>query len=99
MNKNIDINKLRLLVNGEFLEGWDAALIEIGMEQLCRAFVLSVTNELPGNQEFLKLRPGQKVELFIGPDKVCTGFITSTPKNMMPKMSIFRFKVNPVRWI
>lgn len=78
-NDKFEINRVRLLVDGEFLEGWEAALIEIGMEQLCRAFVLSVTNELPGKQEFLKLHPGQKVELFIGPDKVCTGFITSIP--------------------
>ena len=79
MNEPIDINKVRLFVEGEFFDGWKSALIEMSMTQICRAFVLSVTDDFPGNERFRRLQPGQKVELFIGNDKVCTGYITSTP--------------------
>ena len=79
MADKVDINKVRILVDGEFYDGWKSALIEMSMTQICRAFVLSVTDDFPGNERFLRLQPGQKVELFIGNDKVCTGYITSTP--------------------
>lgn len=86
MAEKIDINKVRILVDGEFYDGWKSARIEISMDQICRAFVLSVTDNFPGNQRFSRLEPGQKVELYIGNDKVCTGYITSTPIKYDAKM-------------
>ena len=86
MAETVDINKVRILVDGECYDGWKSARIELSMDQICRAFVLSVTDDFPGNQRFSRLEPGQKVELYIGNDKVCTGYITSTPIKYDAKM-------------
>lgn len=82
MTKNestLDINKVSVEVDGVRYEGWKSARIEVGIDQICRAFVLSVTDDFPGNQNFSRLQPGQEVILRIGEDRVCTGYTTSTP--------------------
>lgn len=74
-----DLNKVSIEVDGVRYEGWKSARIEIGIEQICRGFVVAVTDNFPGNKTFSRLRPGQAVTLRIGQTTVCTGYITSTP--------------------
>lgn len=74
-----DINEVSILVDGQIYKGWRSARIECSIEQISRAFVLSVTDDFPGNADFRRLQPGQEVQLLIGEDVVCTGYITSTP--------------------
>jgi prophage tail gpP-like protein len=74
-----DLNKVSIEVDGVRYEGWKSARIEIGIEQICRGFVVAVTDNFPGNKNFSRLQPGQKVTLRIGETTVCTGYITSTP--------------------
>lgn len=74
-----DLNKVSIEVDGVRYEGWKSARIDMSIDQICRAFVLSVTDNFPGNHNFSRLQPGQKVVLKIGEDTVCTGYITATP--------------------
>lgn len=79
MKTTTDKNKITLRVDGQIYEGWKSARVETSIDQICRAFVLSVTDNFPGNKSFTRLKPGQLVELYVGDEKVCTGYITSTP--------------------
>lgn len=72
-------NKVEIHVNGRVYGGWKSARIEIGMEQLARAFSLEVTDKYPGNEEYRRIVPGDAVQLFIGDDLLCTGYVTATP--------------------
>lgn len=74
-----DLNKVSIEVDGVRYEGWKSARIDMSIDQICRAFVLSVTDNFPGNHNFSRLQPGQKVVLKIGENTVCTGYITATP--------------------
>lgn len=75
----VNLNEVSILVDGQIYTGWKSSRIECSIEQIARAFVLSVTDNFPGNENFRRLRPGREVQLFIGSDVVCTGYITSTP--------------------
>lgn len=75
----VNLNEISILVDGQIYKGWKSARIECSIEQISRAFALSITDNFPGNENFRRLAPGQKVQLFIGSDVVCTGYITSTP--------------------
>lgn len=72
-------NKVEIHVNGRVYGGWKSARIEIGMEQLARAFSLEVTDKYPGNEEYRRIVPGDAVQLFIGDDLLCTGYVIATP--------------------
>lgn len=79
MKESANLNEVSILVDGQVYKGWKSARIECSIEQISRAFALSVTDDFPGNESFRRLRPGQEAQLFIGSDVVCTGYITSTP--------------------
>lgn len=68
-----------LKVNGVAYKGWKSVRIDVGLEQIARAFALSVTDNFPGNINFTRFRTGDVVEVFIGSDLVCTGYITAVP--------------------
>jgi prophage tail gpP-like protein len=74
-----DPNKVSLAVNGKIFGGWKSVRIEIGIDQVCRAFAVSTTYEFPGNESFQQLSPGMIVQVYIGKTLVCTGYITATP--------------------
>lgn len=69
-------NAVSIKVNGREYGGWKSVKIDIGIDQLTRAFALEVTDTFPGNTDFHRLRNGELVQLFIGEDLVCTGYIT-----------------------
>ena len=71
MKTTTDKNKITLRVDGQIYEGWKSARVETSIDQICRAFVLSVTDNFPGNTSFTRLKPGQLVELYVGDEKVC----------------------------
>lgn len=73
-------NKVSIRVDGKKYEGWLEVSIQANIDQLCRQFAMRVTDNFPGNVAFAKrLKAGQLVEVFIGTDLVCTGYIVSTP--------------------
>lgn len=68
-----------VFVNGRRFSGWKSVHIEMGIEQVARAFALQVTEKLPGQLSFSSFQSGSVVEIYIGSDLVCTGYVTSTP--------------------
>lgn len=68
-------DRVEIRVGGKTYGGWKSVVIEIGMDQLTRGFKLSVTDTFPGNTDFHRLRNGDLVQLFIGDDLICTGYI------------------------
>ena len=69
-------DRVTIKVGGKTYGGWKSVSIQIGMDQISRIFGLSVTDTFPGNTDFHRLRNGDLVQLFIGDDLVCTGYIT-----------------------
>ena len=76
-----DQNRVSIRVGGKVYGGWKSVSIQIGMDQMSRIFGLSVTDVFPGNTDFHRLRNGDLVQLYIGDDLVCTGYITKVDVN------------------
>lgn len=76
-----DANTVSLQVNGMAYAGWKSVSITAGIERLARDFTLSVTDRWPGLQAAVvrRIRPGDLCEVFIGGDRVLTGFVDATP--------------------
>lgn len=73
-------NAVRLLVNGQDFAGWKEVSITAGIERQARDFTLSVTDRWPGTTDIpRRIRPGDVCEVFIGTDKVLTGYVDATP--------------------
>lgn len=72
-------NQVEIRVGGKRYGGWKSVLITSSIEQVARAFALEVTENFPGNTDFTALQTGELVQVYIGEDLVCTGYITSTP--------------------
>lgn len=73
-------NAVLLRVNGTDYGGWKEVEISAGIERLSRDFNLAVTDRWPGQAEFpRRVRPGDVCEVFIGSDKVLTGYVDATP--------------------
>lgn len=74
------MNDVRLLIAGLEFGGWKAVSIQAGIERQVRDFDLTITNKWPGNTEIpRRVHPGDLCELFIGDDKVLTGYVDATP--------------------
>ncbi|XZG71732.1 phage baseplate assembly protein [Chitinibacteraceae bacterium HSL-7] len=74
-------NLVRLTVNGYDFSGWKEVSITAGIERVARDFSLLVTYPRDaGVPQFSGLiRPHDECEVFIGSDKVLTGFVDGTP--------------------
>jgi prophage tail gpP-like protein len=73
-------NTVRLLVGGKEYGGWKSVRIEAGIERQSRSFVLEVTDRWPGQTDIpRRIRPGDACEVFIGLDRVLTGYVDATP--------------------
>ena len=72
-------NRVEVRIGGRRFGGWKSVRIETGIEQLSRAFALEVTEKFPGSTDFGFFRNGDLVQVYIGDDLVCTGWISSTP--------------------
>jgi prophage tail gpP-like protein len=73
-------NLVRLLVAGVEYGGWKSVAIQAGIERQVRDFDLTITNRWPGMSDIpRRVHPGDVCELFIGEDKVLTGYVDATP--------------------
>lgn len=73
--------KVRLLVNGIEHGGWKKVRISAGIERQARDFELGITDRWPGQLTDIpqRVRYGDTCELFIGEQKVLTGYVDATP--------------------
>lgn len=72
-------NTVSVLVNGQRFDGWKSVHIEMSLDQIARAFSLEVTRTFPNKSDYKILQSGSIVQVLIGDDLVCTGYITATP--------------------
>lgn len=73
-------NAVRLVVAGQDYGGWKEVSITAGIERQARDFTLSVTDRWPGATDIpRRIRPFDLCEVYIGADKVLTGFVDATP--------------------
>lgn len=72
-------NTVSVLVNGQRFGGWKSVHIEMSLDQIARAFSLEVTRTFPNKSDYKILQSGGLVQVMIGDDLVCTGYITATP--------------------
>lgn len=72
-------NTVSVLVNGKRFGGWKSVHIEMSLDQIARAFSLEVTRTFPNKDDYKILQSGGLVQVMIGDDLVCTGYITATP--------------------
>jgi len=73
-------NAVRLLVAGTEFGGWKSVAIQAGIERQVRDFDLTITNNWPGDTDIpRRVHPGDVCEVFIGDDKVLTGYVDATP--------------------
>lgn len=74
-------NAVRLLVNGVEFGGWKSVRIGAGIERQARSFDLSVTDRWPGSRNDIprRVRAGDVCEIYIGADRVLTGYVDGTP--------------------
>ena len=74
-----DDNRVEVRIGGKVFAGWKSVVISMSVEQVARAFAMEVTTDFPGNVDFRTLQSGDLCEVFIGEDRVCTGYIEATP--------------------
>ncbi len=79
-------NRVEVCIGGKRFGGWKSVKIEAGIEQVARAFALQVTERLPGQLSYTAFQSGDLVEVYIGDDLVCTGYVTATPVSCDGKM-------------
>lgn len=74
-----DPNRVRLVIGGVEYSGWLGARIEAGIERAARSFSLEVTTRWPGSDLVRRVAPGDECEVWIGSDKVVTGYVDAAP--------------------
>lgn len=73
-------NEVTLLVNGVEYRGWKSVSISAGIERQARDFDLDVTDRWPGATDIpRRISPGDVCEVYIGDDKLLTGYVDATP--------------------
>ena len=76
-----DANAVRLTVNGRDYAGWLDVSITLGIERMARDFTLAITDRWPASNGVAvrQVVAGALCELWIGGDKVLTGYVDATP--------------------
>lgn len=69
---------IRIEVNGQRYGGWTSAQIVSGLDQLATQFAVGITLNYPGG-DAIRIRPGDLVQVLLGDDVVCTGYVDKTP--------------------
>lgn len=78
MNDNVT-----LCIGADVWGGWTSVSIGAGVERLARDFTVGITRSWPGDKGNRTLEPviknGSRVEVFIGNERVLTGWVEATP--------------------
>jgi prophage tail gpP-like protein len=69
------MDKVKLLINGSTFEGWKSVSIKRNLKSVCGSFSLAVTDSWNYQSQPWRLRPGDACEVFIGSERMLTGYI------------------------
>lgn len=75
MNDNIDSDDVTLKVDGVALKGWLDVHVSRGIERCPSDFSLRMTERYPGSIDAMQIKDGQACEIWIGADRVITGYV------------------------
>lgn len=67
--------ELSLVINGKRISGWDSVRVTRGIERLPNDFEISLMDYYPATDEKQLFKPGDPCEVFLGQDRVITGYI------------------------
>lgn len=68
---------LTLLVNNRRHTGWKSVRVTSGIQRAARDFSLTVSERFPGQNQPLRMTPGNACQILIGNDVVLTGYVDS----------------------
>lgn len=68
-------DRVRMLANGRWVEGWTSATVQRGIEQVSAAWSVGLTRRYPGEATPIRVRCDDQVDIYIGDDLVVTGFV------------------------
>ena len=68
-------HRVTLLVNGKAHGGWKSVAITRSLENAAAGFQVSVSERFPGQNQPLRIRPGDSCQVRIGEDVVVTGYV------------------------
>lgn len=68
-------DEVTLTIRGRRFEGWKKVSVERSLDTLCAGFELELTDRWNGQPERWEIEAGDACEVFIGPDKVVTGYV------------------------
>jgi prophage tail gpP-like protein len=77
-------DELTLVVNGSRLSGWTEIAVTRGIEQMPSAFVVEATGGSPTLRDALNVEDGAPCTVFLGPDKVITGYVDTVIRSFSP---------------
>lgn len=67
-------DELVIKVGGQVLSGWSEVRVTRGIERVVSDFEVALTEKYPGVQDVV-VQPGQECEVYLGADKVITGYV------------------------
>jgi len=72
------------LSNGQVFEGWESVRIKKDINSISNQFSLNIDDRFEDGNKNWPLKPGEKVEIFIGKEKVITGYIETLRAGFSP---------------
>ena len=66
---------LSLKVAGQILSGWTSVRVTASVDRCPRDFEIGMTERYPGEFNAVSVNPGDACEVYIGPDRVVTGYV------------------------
>ena len=74
-SSQVDSDEVTLVPGEQDWVGWTSVRITRGLEQVPNHFEISLTELYPGEPQRLAAAPGEKCEIYIGRDRVLTGYV------------------------
>lgn len=66
---------LTLLINNKNFQGWKSVRVTSGIQRAARDFSLSISERFPGQEQPLRIVPGNSCQILIGSEVVLTGYV------------------------
>jgi len=73
---------VKLIIDGQVNEGWESVSIEQNLNAICAGFGLTVTETWPGQPERRIIAPGAAFDLYIGDERLITGWLDEPVRDM-----------------
>lgn len=90
VGRRIDPDEVTLVVDDKEFGGWQAVRITRGIERMPSDFELIATEVYPAALQALVINPGQSCEVWIGRERVITGYVNRYSPSLAPRQHAVR---------